>query len=274
MGGAWSELNKIDDAEKELNDWYGKQLEMLDTYRQEELLQKEHWDAQEAELHRKHQDELQKIEQARQYAKLTANEEFFGSMADAAKHFFGEQSDLYIGAFAMEKAYAATKALMNVPSTYSNAYNAVVGTPIIGPYIAPAVGTAAAAVQVAQAAKISGMTMKGFMTGGYTGDLGRSDIAGVVHGQEYVFDAESTKRIGRDNLESMRRGSNNNSGSSEILINVQLIEDAEKAGQVEQRQDPLNDEARIIDIFVSNISRDGQAKQAIQTKFGLTARGR
>ncbi|MEA3389650.1 MAG: hypothetical protein U9R64_10330, partial [Pseudomonadota bacterium] len=48
---------------------------------------------------------------------------------------------------------------------------------------------------------------RGFVGGGYTGDIGRNKVAGVVHGQEFVFDAESTSRIGRSQLEAMRNGS-------------------------------------------------------------------
>lgn len=36
----------------------------------------------------------------------------------------------------------------------------------------------------------------GFASGGYTGDMGVNDIAGVVHGQEYVVDAKTTKDLG------------------------------------------------------------------------------
>lgn len=36
----------------------------------------------------------------------------------------------------------------------------------------------------------------GFASGGYTGDTGTSDIAGVVHGQEYVVDSQTTKDLG------------------------------------------------------------------------------
>lgn len=40
----------------------------------------------------------------------------------------------------------------------------------------------------------------GFKTGGYTGDAGTDEVAGVVHGQEYVLNAEAT-RANRDVLE-------------------------------------------------------------------------
>ncbi|MGX5220227.1 phage tail length tape measure family protein [Pseudomonas segetis] len=46
----------------------------------------------------------------------------------------------------------------------------------------------------------------GFKAGGYTGNGGINDVAGVVHGKEFVFDAAATSRIGIDKLESMRAG--------------------------------------------------------------------
>ncbi len=42
--------------------------------------------------------------------------------------------------------------------------------------------------------------VSGFKTGGYTGDAGTDEVAGVVHGQEYVLNAEAT-RANRDVLE-------------------------------------------------------------------------
>lgn len=48
-------------------------------------------------------------------------------------------------------------------------------------------------------------TAIGFSSGGYTGDIGRNSIAGVVHGQEFVMPAGATKKY-RPLLESMRKG--------------------------------------------------------------------
>lgn len=45
-----------------------------------------------------------------------------------------------------------------------------------------------------------------YAAGGYTGDIAASDIAGFVHGREFVFDAPATARIGVSNLEAIRRG--------------------------------------------------------------------
>ncbi|WP_254526993.1 MULTISPECIES: tape measure protein [unclassified Sphingobacterium] len=46
----------------------------------------------------------------------------------------------------------------------------------------------------------------GFSSGGYTGNMSPNKPAGIVHGKEFVFDAESTKRIGVDNLRSLQSG--------------------------------------------------------------------
>lgn len=81
----------------------------------------------------------------------------FSTMTGAAATFFGQQSAMYRAAFAMEKAYAVYKAVMNISETYSNTYNSVAAIPIIGPYIAAPTAAAAAAVQVAQAAQLRSM---------------------------------------------------------------------------------------------------------------------
>lgn len=79
---------------------------------------------------------------------------------------------------------AVQKALASAPPPLNFVQAAIVG--------------AVAAANVAQIA--------GFERGGYTGNGGTKAVAGVVHGQEYVFDAVATRRIGVPALEALRRG--------------------------------------------------------------------
>lgn len=137
---------------------------------------------------------------------LTYGEEIAGNWADVFKQMYGEQSSAYAAMFALEKGFAVAKALMAAPEAYSKAYNAVVGIPYVGPYIAPVMGGAAAAAQVAQAAIIKGVNFTGYETGGYTGNYGKSEVAGVVHGQEYVLNAEATRRVGINTLNAINSG--------------------------------------------------------------------
>ena len=159
IGGAFGELAKVDKAEEALEEWYETQLKMLEKFREEKSELNEQWDDEELKLKQQHEEQLMEIEQARRVAQMAAGEEAFGNMADAAKVFFGENSKLYRAAFAVEKSYAIGKALMNVPKSYSDAFAAVVGIPIVGPVLAPAAGVAAATAQVAQAAAIGNIGM-------------------------------------------------------------------------------------------------------------------
>ena len=86
---------------------------------------------------------------------------YLESMLGGFAALVDENSSLYAGLFAAQKAFAVAQAMLNIPSAYSKAYDAVVGTPYIGPYIAPAVGAAAAALQVAQAASIKSVGLTG-----------------------------------------------------------------------------------------------------------------
>jgi hypothetical protein len=65
----------------------------------------------------------------------------------------------------------------------------------------------AAAVGVTAAANVAKIAGVGFEAGGYTGSGGRSQVAGVVHGQEFVVNAPGTRR-NRALLEAMNAGAN------------------------------------------------------------------
>ncbi|MBT0725161.1 phage tail tape measure protein [Rosenbergiella sp. S61] len=56
-----------------------------------------------------------------------------------------------------------------------------------------------------------GVNLPGFSDGGFTGSMDPSQVAGIVHGKEFVFDAASTSRIGVGTLEAMRSGRVSNS---------------------------------------------------------------
>lgn len=67
------------------------------------------------------------------------------------------------------------------------------------------IGSWGVAAAVGAAALVAAMAVSGgFASGGYTGSGGKYEPAGVVHRGEYVFDAESTRRIGLARLEAMR----------------------------------------------------------------------
>lgn len=67
-----------------------------------------------------------------------------------------------------------------------------------------AMATSAGVAAGVNVAKIQGLP--GFEVGGYTGNVAKNQIAGVVHGNEYVMDSASVNRLGIGNLDALRSG--------------------------------------------------------------------
>ena len=76
---------------------------------------------------------------------------------------------------------------------------------------------------------IFGKPLFGFRRGGYTGDGSIDDVKGVVHANEFVFNAEQTRRLGKENLLRLAQGGGGNVIVSTITNDVI---DARKRGKV------------------------------------------
>ncbi|MBF0784327.1 hypothetical protein E4T80_02395 [Muribacter muris] len=60
--------------------------------------------------------------------------------------------------------------------------------------------------------------MKGFATGGYTGDGGKYTPAGIVHRGEYVITKEATARLGLDYLNYLNYGERGFSSGGGVAV--------------------------------------------------------
>lgn len=147
-------------------------------------------------------------QKAKELIQIQGNEKLFGELSSITSKFFGEQSAAHRAMFAVEKYFALKRILVENKVALAKAWASAAF-----PYNLPAVATVAAQTGLLAAA------VKGFKQGGYTGNMGASQVAGVVHGQEYVFDAQSTKRIGVDNLNAMRSGKAVGGGDVNITVN-------------------------------------------------------
>lgn len=103
------------------------------------------------------------------------------------------------------KKAAIAQTMINTYQSATAAFSAMAGIPFIGPALGAAAAVAAVAAGMANVQQIRAQHV-GFKQGGYTGNIPTDSIAGPVHGQEYVFDAPATARIGVANLEALRRG--------------------------------------------------------------------
>ncbi|EPX2490901.1 phage tail tape measure protein [Klebsiella michiganensis] len=114
FGGQLGELRKVDDAQKEQEKWYQNQLDLLEQNRQARSDLNEEWDARELELKKKHQDEMNRLDDARNQLMLSSVVDGLGSMVDMTRTAFGEQSGIYKAAFAVQKAAAIAQSIIAI----------------------------------------------------------------------------------------------------------------------------------------------------------------
>lgn len=124
----------------------------------------------------------------------------FGNLTGQLMGFVDESSTAYAALYAVQKGFNVAQAIMNGYTAISAAW---ASAPF--PYNIPAVTMATMQTGVLPA-MIEAVAPRGFKTGGYTGDNGISEVAGVVHGQEYVLNAQATKRVGVDTLNAINNG--------------------------------------------------------------------
>ena len=84
------------------------------------------------------------------------------------------------------------------------AYKSLAGIPIVGPILG---AIAAAAVIVYGGIQAAGIAAIGFKKGGYTGDGGSDQVAGVTHGKEFVMPANIVSQYGKEHFQSYMDGS-------------------------------------------------------------------
>lgn len=184
-----------------------RQFEVLQKMRELDLLNEEAY--QNAKL------ELQ--------AKSTAS--YMEGMLGGFASLVDENSKTYAVLFAAQKAFAVAQAMLNIPAAYSKAYDAVVGTPFVGPYIAPAVGAAAAALQVAQAASIKSVGLTGMAHDGI--DNIPKEGTWLLDGGERVLNPQQNKDLTRYLNEARE---SNTEANVNLNPNFVIVDEREKLG--------------------------------------------
>ena len=152
----------------------------------------------------------------------------FGSMTSLMSAFGGGQSRAYRIMANIEKGYALYSALLSEKVALGKAWASA-------PFPQNLVAVAKVALESSSIiGAINSFAPKGFSTGGYTGNMGVNDVAGVVHGKEYVLNAAATKRIGVDNLNAMNKGASigNNNVSVNVVVNADGSSDVQANAQM------------------------------------------
>lgn len=193
---------------------------------------------------------------------LNYGQQIAGSFADLFKTIAGEQSNGYKLMFTAQKAFAIAQSMIAIQQGIAQA--AALPFPLnLGAMATVAAQTASIV------ANIKAVKEGGFKDGGYTGNMGRNQVAGVVHGQEYVLNAEATKRVGRGTLDALNNGGTLESGGGvNVIINVPQ---GYKAVQTQSENGVTIDIVEnMINQSWSNVTKaNSNESRAIQGAFGI-----
>lgn len=211
VAGASGELIKIAEAEAALKKWHDKQLTMQAELRDQILADQQSTNEQRlaaeqqyldrvADITRTNNERLSSIQDSYKVAVVSTFGELSGQAADMVGKIAGEQSGAYQALFAAQKAFAIASIIMNAQIA---AAKAPAELTILGGI---PVGAALLAAGYANAGMVAGMALAGFSSGGYTGDGGKFEPKGVVHGGEFVLRKEVVQLPGmRDYLEGLNK---------------------------------------------------------------------
>ena len=218
------------------------------------------------QLWREHEARVTEINRAADAARLDLQmnygQQITGSFADIFKNIAGEQSNGYKLMFTAQKAFAIAQSAIAIQQGIAQAFSL--------PFPLNLAAAATVAAQTASiVSNIKSIRAEGFKDGGYTGNGGVNDIAGVVHGQEYVLNAEATKRVGRGTLDALNNGGTLESGGGvNVIINVPQ---GYKAVQTQSENGVTIDIVEnMINQSWGNVNRpNSNESRAIQGAFGI-----
>ncbi|HDS5078883.1 TPA: phage tail length tape measure family protein [Klebsiella aerogenes] len=190
-------IEKLKQAQTDYATWLNQQQQAIT---QSTLLNEQQKQQQLLALQQQGQQNQQALSTAVYAAQMQSAQNSFSSITDSMGAMFGEQSVMYKAAFVTQKAFALAQAAVQLPMAMAQALSS---QPF--PYNLAAMATVAG-LMATITSSISSAAAVGFASGGYTGSGGKYQPAGIVHKGEYVFDQESTNRIGVSQLEALRNG--------------------------------------------------------------------
>lgn len=195
FGGMQQQYMQLDQAQQQLQTWLQAQES---AYAQAAQITTE-GEARMTAIRQQAAQANQVIESQKNEIITSATQTMIDSGLQILATGFGEQSGIYKAAFAASKAFAIAQSLVSIQQGIAMA----AANPF--PYNIAAMASVAAAT-ASIVSNLSAIAGTGFASGGFTGQGGKYQPAGVVHKGEYVFDQAATNRIGVSNLEALRNG--------------------------------------------------------------------
>lgn len=244
---------------------YAGQLERLTAAMELEKVTREQYLATFEQMQQEHSDRMMAIDQARQSVMFSTLSNGMSAMTSALKGAFGEQSGIYKAAFAVQKAASIAQSIVAIQTGIAQA--AALPFPANLGAMASVASATASIISTISGTNISGGRQYGGPVAAGNmyriNENGAPEIYKAANGQQYMLPNTRGEVISNADATSGM-----NQGGSAATINVTLIEDSTRGGQVEQTED------NSVRIFVADIRGRGEAAQTLEQTYGLTRRGR
>ncbi|HGZ6774391.1 TPA: hypothetical protein ACOLZV_002273 [Vibrio parahaemolyticus] len=212
-------------------------------------------------LWQQHQNNIADIEKksakarhAAQIVQLRNYSDLFGNMADVAGAFAGKQSGIFKAMFAASKAFSIAESIIKIQQGIANA--AALPFPANIGAMASVASTTAGIVSTIKGTNLQGMAHDGISSVPNEGTW-------LLDKGERVYTNDSAKQL--DQMYSaVMAGKSGQSSPANVVVN--LIEDASRAGTVEQSNDG---DMVTLDIRVAKLlqSSSTQTAQVMQTRY-------
>lgn len=214
------EINQPQTEAEKLQAAYENKMAIVDKYEQMHTDKKAQAEGARQTLTENYNQSIKDLEMQKQAQTV-------GSVAAMFGMALGETSRGYKAMFAIQKAY-------DFVAAQSASFTAIAKAWSSAPFPAniPAVATTTLQTGIIPAA-IQALAPKGYKQGGYTGSGGVDDVAGLVHGREFVAHADATRKY-RPELEAMNKGTYQKGSNPVINMTIENHTDA----TVRQERDP------------------------------------
>ncbi|PIT51888.1 hypothetical protein BHC44_09775 [Snodgrassella alvi] len=144
------------------------------------------------EIERKKQEDLASLNETYQQQSLTAQlgygEQIVGSMSSMLEESVGKHSTAYRLMLATQKAFAIASSVIAIQNAIAQASAA--------PFPSNLAAMATVAAETANIVSSIAAVSAGFSSGGYTGDGGKYEPAGIVHKGEFVLNQTDVRNMG------------------------------------------------------------------------------
>lgn len=254
--------------ESRVMDQYRKDLEKLDKYHEDALISETEYQEKRKALIAAYEEERAKFREKTDGFLTEKDKEqvdqFSGAMTSLSDAFsnltqgMSESSRSYKALFAIQKSFAIASATANAILAWTQAITDTSNTTWVGKLAAYANAVALTTSIIGQLRGLSMHDAGGKIPAGQLGIVGEKGPE-LVAGPASVTSRRRTAALAQEAVSS----------SGDVTVN--LYEDASRAGQAES--ETAGDGERVINIFISNIRKGGQAARALESTYQLRRYG-